>query len=220
MNKKIIKTKILPKLTSDHKPIQLLLEDEENLVPLPFRFNPLWIEREGFIDIVKEAWAKPISGSSSFVWEQKFKATKHVLKDWIRKPAPNPTSTRKEVVHTLENLQANMESNEITAKLLEQEIKAQRSTYRSLGKEEEYWRIKSRSSWLNAWDRNTSFFHRQYRARLSRNHISEIKTTDGQVRNGSPKLKKLLTTISGDYTERNLRLVRRRQQTFSLTFPN
>ena len=66
MNKKIIKTKILPKLTSDHKPIQLLLEDEEDLGPLPFHFSPLWIEREGFIDTVKEAWAKSISGSSKF----------------------------------------------------------------------------------------------------------------------------------------------------------
>ena len=55
MNKKIIKTKILPKLTSDHKPIQLLIEDEEDLGPLPFRFSPLWVEREGFTNTVKEA---------------------------------------------------------------------------------------------------------------------------------------------------------------------
>eukprot|EP00253_Pinus_taeda_P027436 PITA_27436 len=41
MNNKIINTKILPKLTSDHKPIQLLLEDEEDLGPLPFRFSSL-----------------------------------------------------------------------------------------------------------------------------------------------------------------------------------
>eukprot|EP00253_Pinus_taeda_P022451 PITA_22451 len=188
MNKKIIKTKILPKLTSDHKPIQLLLEDEENLDPLPFHFNPLWAEREGFFDTVKESWAKPISRSSSFVWEQKLKATKYALKDWIRKPTPNPTSTRKEAVHTLENLQVDMESNEITTKLLEQETKAQCSTYRSLRKEEEYWRIKSRSLWLKAGDRNTSF-HKKYRARLSRNHISEIKTAVGQVRKGFTQVK-------------------------------
>eukprot|EP00253_Pinus_taeda_P001754 PITA_01754 len=149
MNKKIIKSKILPKLTSDYKPIQLLLEDEEDLGPLPFHFSPLWIKREGYFDIVKEAWAKPISGSSSYVWEQKLKATKYALKDWIRKPAPNPTSIRKEAVHTLENL----------------------------------------SLWLKAGDWNTSFFHRQYRARLSRNHISEIKTADGKVRKGFIQVK-------------------------------
>lgn len=41
MNKTIIITKILPKLASDHNPIQLLLEDEEDLRSIPFRFIPL-----------------------------------------------------------------------------------------------------------------------------------------------------------------------------------
>lgn len=48
MDKRIIFTKILPKLTSDHKPILLCLKEEEDLGPLPFRFSPLWAEREGF----------------------------------------------------------------------------------------------------------------------------------------------------------------------------
>ena len=55
MNKKIIITKILPMLTSDHKPVQLILDDEEDLGPIPFCFSPLWIEREGFMDTVKAA---------------------------------------------------------------------------------------------------------------------------------------------------------------------
>ena len=44
----LISSKILPKLTSDHHPISLLLEEEEDLVPILFRFSPLWIERDGF----------------------------------------------------------------------------------------------------------------------------------------------------------------------------
>jgi ribonuclease HI/exonuclease III len=189
MGKKIIKNKILPKLTSDHKPIQLLIEEEEDLGPLPFRFSPLWIEREGFYETVKEAWAKAFTGSSSYVWEQKLKATKQALKEWIKTPAPTPINTRKEAVSNLEALQAEIENKEITAELLEQETKAQASAYRSFRNEEEYWRIKSRSLWLEAGDRNTSFFHRQYRARLSRNHISEIKTTEGQVSKGITQIK-------------------------------
>eukprot|EP00253_Pinus_taeda_P032424 PITA_32424 len=162
MNKKIITTKILPKLTSDHKPVQLILEDEEDLGPIPFRFSPLWTERDGFIDIVKTSWAKPVTGSSSYVWEQKLKATKLALKEWIRKPAPNPTSQRKEIVKLLETLQVEMESRDITPTLLHKELKA--------------------------GDRNTSF-HRQYRARLSRNHISEITTTEGQICKGFSQIK-------------------------------
>jgi len=189
MDKKIIITKILPKLTSYHKPIQLLLEEEEDLGPIPFRFSPQWNEREGFLDTVKEAWSKPINGSTSYVWEQKLKATKQALKDWIKKPTHTPTEQRKEAAHSLQTLQSDMEIKEITTEVLETETQAQRLVHQSFRKEEEYWRIKSRSLWLKEGDRNTAFFHRQYRARLSRNYIAEIKTADGQVCKGYNQVK-------------------------------
>ena len=44
----IISTKILPKLTSDHHPISLMFEEEEDIGTIMFRFSPLWIERDGF----------------------------------------------------------------------------------------------------------------------------------------------------------------------------
>eukprot|EP00253_Pinus_taeda_P006725 PITA_06725 len=189
MEKKIIISKILPKLTSDHKPVQLILEEEEDLGPIPFRFSPQWIEREGFSDTVKEAWSKPINGSTSYVWEQKLKATKQALKDWIKNPIHTPTEQRKEAVQSLQALQTDMEIKEITTEVLEIETQAQRSAHQSFRKEEEYWRIKSRSLWLKAGDRNTNYFHRQYRVRLSRNYIAEIKTADGQVYKGNNQVK-------------------------------
>ena len=39
--------------------------------------------------------------------------------------------------------------------------------------------MKSRSIWLKAGDKNSSFFHRQCRARLSRNHILKIIDDEG-----------------------------------------
>ena len=52
MDGKIISSKILPKLTLDHHPISPSFDFEENLGPIPFIFNPIWIERAGFMDIV------------------------------------------------------------------------------------------------------------------------------------------------------------------------
>jgi len=152
MNKKIIITKILPKLASDHKPIQLLLEDEEDLGPIPFRFSTLWIEKEGYIETVKAAWDNSFTGSPSYVWEQNLKATKHVLKNWIKRLGPSPTQQRKESVHALQALQTEMENKDITTELLEKETKAQRSAHQIFRKQEEYWQLKSRSLWLKAGD--------------------------------------------------------------------
>ena len=82
-----------------------------------------------------------------------------------------------------------MEEKDITSAELEKEKLAQSNSYRSFRMKEEYWRIKSRGLWLKAGDQNTSFFHRQFRARLSRNHIMEIKNTKGQVCKGFDKIK-------------------------------
>ena len=64
---------------------------------------------------------------------------------------------------------------------MKKEQQAQFNAFRAFRKEEEYWRLKSRSIWLQAGDRNTSFFHMKYRARLSHNHISEIYSLYGQL---------------------------------------
>ena len=68
-SKMIISSKILPKLASDHHPITLQFEIEEELGPIPLRFSPLWLERDGFMVMVSQAWTHYVDGSPSFVWE-------------------------------------------------------------------------------------------------------------------------------------------------------
>jgi len=184
MDNRIVFTKILPKLTSDHKPILLCLKEEEDLGPLPFRFNPLWAGKDGFLETVQAAWMTEVIGSPSFVWEQKLKNTKKALKDWIKKSMQSPNRQRKEAVIQLEGIQLEMEEKDPSPTDLANEKSAQRNVYCSFRNEEEYWRLKSRSLWLKSGDRNTSYFHRQCRARLSRNHITEITSSSGQVYKG------------------------------------
>lgn len=82
-----------------------------------------------------------------------------------------------------------MEGLYITPKILNKEAALQRNTHHSFRQEEEFWRLKSRSLWLKAGDRNTSFFHHQYKARLSWNHISKIKNEEGHICNKIDQIK-------------------------------
>eukprot|EP00253_Pinus_taeda_P006193 PITA_06193 len=109
MDSRIVFTKILPKLTSDHKPILICLKKEEDLGPLPFRFSPLWAGKDGFIETVQEAWRMEVNGSPSFVWEQKLKNVKTALKAWIKNSMQSPNRQRKEAVTQLEGIQFDME---------------------------------------------------------------------------------------------------------------
>ena len=68
-----------------------------------------------------------------------------------------------------------LENAEITKEVLDREEELQQRFHKACLAEEEYWRQKSRSLWLKAGDRNSSFFHKQAQAWSSFNSILEIK---------------------------------------------
>ena len=51
------------------------------------------------------------------------------------------------------------------------------------------WRLKYRSLWINAGDKNTTYFHKKARARLWRKNIKEINTSNGEKLNIFDKIK-------------------------------
>ena len=73
-------SKILAFGASDHKPILLDLVEEKNIGPIPFRFSPIWINQDGFHDLVNSIWDSPVSGSPFFVSEEKLRRLKKSLK--------------------------------------------------------------------------------------------------------------------------------------------
>ena len=97
-------SKILPNYVSNHKPILLELYLDKNLGPIPFRFSPLWIQQDGFQDIVTSAWNRQIQGSPFFFWEEKLRGLKKDLKCWA-KSLKSPSSKRIEVQESLETHQ-------------------------------------------------------------------------------------------------------------------
>ena len=127
----LISSKYLPKLTSNHHPISLLLEEEEYLGPISFRFSPLWIERDGLWETVSQAWSQFVEGSPNFVFEHKLKHTKYALKSWVKTPLTTPMRSRQDSMHVLVEIQLGMEESEISKSHLENEQSAQINTFLS-----------------------------------------------------------------------------------------
>jgi hypothetical protein len=83
---------------------------------------------------------------------------------------------------------------DITSSEIHNEQEHQISTLRTFREEEESLRLKSRNLWLVSGDKNTAFFHKQIRTRLSRNHIAEITSPDGTVLKGTTLIKEAATS--------------------------
>jgi hypothetical protein len=67
-----------------------------------------------------------------------------------------------------------MEYDEVSNQDLMEERTLCNKLHQAYRKEEEVWRLKSCSLWLHFRDKNTSFFHKQTKARLQKNIVKEI----------------------------------------------
>ena len=81
------------------------------------------------------------------------------------------------------------EKKDINRTDLEEEQEAQAKKFLSFHQEEEFLMLKAHCLWLKAGDWNTSYFHKQCRIRLSKNHIAEITTSDGILLKGQNQIK-------------------------------
>jgi len=117
---------ILLHSVSDHNPITLGISLDNNLGPIPFRFNLAWLQEASFPDLVTKIWNGIVKGSPFFVWEENIRRLKEALKTWA-KTLSSPISARQEAQRQLEIHQLGMEDQEITQENLQHEAKLQRN---------------------------------------------------------------------------------------------
>jgi hypothetical protein len=198
----IISSSIIPWASSDHRSISLSFVKEENMGPIPFRFNPLWMEREYFFPLITRTWSQWIKGSLVYIWEKKLKLTKEAIKQWVKTSTHSMNSDVKGYQKKMEEIQLKIDNQEVQIDLLQQEQSTYQSYLKSLKDEETMWRLKSRSLWLKDGDKNTSFFHKQARARQWRNRVEEIKTPSGGTTSSFEEIKIWPRLISTSYMQR------------------
>jgi hypothetical protein len=71
---------------SDHAPLLLdTNSDKLHGKKLSFKFELGWLSRDGFEDMVKEVWNRPVKGSSAILrWNNKISALRKHLRGWTR----------------------------------------------------------------------------------------------------------------------------------------
>jgi hypothetical protein len=79
---------IVPWEASDHRPSFLQLKEIYDYGPIPFSFNPLWLQNKSSFHITQKSWSVYIVGSPIYIWEKKLKATKKELKEWAKPFSP------------------------------------------------------------------------------------------------------------------------------------
>ncbi|XP_055836405.1 uncharacterized protein LOC129905041 [Solanum dulcamara] len=161
----------MPRVISDHKPI--LESGDWEASPSYFKFENMWLQAEGFIDMIKGWWQSYIiQGTPDFVLLQKLRNLKKDISKWNREL---------DQLAELRTLSAQEKAQSLNLKLQLQQIATA---------EEMSWRQKSRCLWLKEADKNTKFFQRMDNSHRRGNSIERLRIGDeltedkGRIKDG------------------------------------
>ena len=151
--------KRLPRICSNH--FSLLLDSVNGpRGKRPFKFENMWLKKEGFGALVKQWWDfYQFQGSPSFIFACKIKALKTDLKKWNEEVFGNIDCNKSKLLNDLRVLDDIQEVRALYSEELVKKGEVARELEDVLLMKEVSWRQKSRILWLKEGDKCSKFFH-------------------------------------------------------------
>ncbi|KAL9671418.1 hypothetical protein QQ045_008986 [Rhodiola kirilowii] len=95
----------------------------------------------------------------------------------------------RELKEDIQDLRVGVRSEET----IKREVKLSEELAEWLGREELYWRQRSRAEWLRNGDINTAYFHAKASQRKRRNHIEKLRNSSGELCHSEPDIFAIIT---------------------------
>jgi len=118
-----------------------------------------------------------------FVLSNKIKTLNQRLKDWNYNLFGNVHALVKEAETKLAAIQKEIDNQDMSDNLLDQQKLAQINLEKALDKEEALWQERDKTNWHLEGDRNTNCFHRLAKIKSKTKPITAIKVEDDIIDN-------------------------------------
>lgn len=175
--------KALGRPISDHVPCTVIIETKIPKSRL-FRFESYWTAHPGFMDVVSNAWTRPIRhgkdcNTASTIC-QKLKMVRQALTKWSKQIsrlsiAIQNTNRAMVKLDTLEEKRMLTTPESNYRKILKAHL------LRLLDYQKQYWKKRCTIRWIRFGDENTKFFQSVATERFRKNCIATLQAEDGSV---------------------------------------
>lgn len=175
-----LEVKVLDLGCSDHSPLSILLDSEEQTDYKPFKFLNCLADHAEFKVVIKKAWEINTSGPLMMKVWRKLKIAKQGLKVLNSKDYKLVGRKVNELREKLGEIQNCMRDHRQYQNMFDEEklIKEQVEKWSNI--EENMLRQKSRVQWLKLGDSNTAYFHASLKSRNAQNIIHCLVTERGK----------------------------------------
>jgi hypothetical protein len=193
---------------SDHAPILLSTGTPRPPCKRSFKFELGWLQREGFHDMVKDVWERPVSGQSPIVrWNNKMRALRKYLSGWARHTTGILKKEKLRLSSIIDDLEALAEVRPLSVQEIELKSQSNAQIAGLLREEELKWYQRSKAQFLLEGDSNTRYFHSVANGRHRKKRIHSLVQEEGVIE-GHEQLKSYITnyykSLFGEPDESNL----------------
>ncbi|KAG7572302.1 Endonuclease/exonuclease/phosphatase superfamily [Arabidopsis suecica] len=167
------KATYLQKICSDHSPLVNSLVGEQWKKWAGFKYDKRWIKREGFKDMISQFWSQQ-SATGDNRMMAKIASCRKEISRWKRATRPNSAIRLQELQFKIDAATKKVPFNKKELASLKRELNQEYIN------EEQFWKDKSRITWMNNGDRNTKYFHAATKNRRAQNRIQKLIDDDGR----------------------------------------
>ncbi|XP_077237378.1 uncharacterized protein LOC143879071 [Tasmannia lanceolata] len=180
---------------SNHSPIIVQTQESPPLDAKPFRFLNACLEDSSLFEIVERSWQSETFGNPMFRLVSKLKKTKEDLKKWNKESFGRVNLQLPIVRQKLEDIQKiiSIDLQNLALRREESVLKDQ-FLLTARREEEEIARQKSRISWLNSGDTNSSFFHAAISSRRNINCIQATALPNGEITSNQAEVNQIFVS--------------------------
>eukprot|EP00253_Pinus_taeda_P023722 PITA_23722 len=165
-------------MVSNHWPITLSWTDRGGWKGYPFKFNRSHLQDPTFTTLISSSWAWVSANMPSLPFCHKLRVIKKSVKIWEaerkRMDRRDLLLIQCEIDHIIQTA-GNPPSYDSRSRI--QSLEGKR--FAILKRREDFWRQKSRATWMRAGDKNTKFFHNFASSCRTKNAIWHIQNAQG-----------------------------------------
>ncbi|KAL8523191.1 hypothetical protein ACS0TY_013240 [Phlomoides rotata] len=167
---------ILPRWSSDHHPLKLVLTNDVPTLPRPFRFQSMWLSHDGFLAVVRDSWSQTSDIRNPVVRvASKLRNLRTVLRQWNSEIFRNVFVEIDTATAALEAIQQEIAREGDSDSWMSAEIEKTMHLNDLLARRNLFLRQRNRLQWLTDGDRNSAFFHRLHSIWKTQSSISHIR---------------------------------------------
>ncbi|XP_026435797.1 uncharacterized protein LOC113333589 [Papaver somniferum] len=180
------------RVASDHFPLLGGCASVPKPKNVPLRFQKIWLEHSSFMSVVQDSLAIQIHGDAPYIFMQKRKHLKQILKDWNWRAFGDVKVKIQEAEKNFKDKMEISNKNPHDEQALHDLVTAQNDLNSRETHYSTMMKQKSRVKWVMEGSANTNFFHSNIKIKQTRNDICELEDENDNLISDQTKIADIL----------------------------